>query len=110
LISHRYGITHYHHAEILEALGTLAPETRLLEIIDTELFDSPAPGEWEGSASQLERFLTREASKVNREARLLFSFPTACGTYLGRLQKIHPHRFESRHTEKGNIWKIKLPS
>jgi hypothetical protein len=110
LISHRYGITHYHHPEILEALGTLAPETRLLEIIDTELFDSLAPGEWEGSASQLERFLTREASKVNREARLLFSFPTACGTYLGRLQKIHPHRFESRHAERGNSWKIKLPS
>jgi hypothetical protein len=59
LISHRYGITHHHHPEILDALGTLAPETRLLEIIDTELFDSPAAGGWEGSASQLERLLTR---------------------------------------------------
>jgi hypothetical protein len=44
LISQRYGISQYHHPEILEALGTFAPEIKLLEMIDVESFDSPAPG------------------------------------------------------------------
>ena len=94
-ISQRYGITHYHQPEILEALGTFAPETKLLEMIDTELFDSLAPGSWESTAIQLERVLVSDNSKVCREARRLLSFPVACGTYLGRLQKLHPQRFKS---------------
>jgi hypothetical protein len=106
LVSQRYGITHYHHPEILEALGTLSPETRLLEMVDAELFSSPAPGSWEGSASELERLLTKDSSTVAREARQLLSFPTACGTYLGRLQRLCPERFESDHTRAGNRWTI----
>jgi hypothetical protein len=109
LVSQRYGITHYHHPEILEALGTFAPETRLLEMIETELFDSIAPGTWEGTAIQLERVLVSDNSKVAREARRLLSFPVACGTYLGRLQKLHPERFKSEHTRTGNKWTIDPP-
>jgi hypothetical protein len=109
LISQRYGITHFHHAEILEALGTLAPETKLLELIDTVLFASVAPGVWEGSANELERELTKDSSQVRREATQLLSFPVACGTYLGRLQKLNPSRFESKHTRSGNQWTINPP-
>jgi hypothetical protein len=104
LRSQRYGITHYQHPEILEALGTLAPETKLLDLIDTILFDSPAPGVWEGSAAELERLLTKEGGPVRREALQLFSFSVACGTYLGRLQKACPQRINHIHTRKGNCW------
>jgi hypothetical protein len=38
LKSERYGITHYHHPELLEAIDRLAPQTRLLWLIDAELF------------------------------------------------------------------------
>jgi hypothetical protein len=110
LVSQRYGITHYQHPEILTALGTLAPETRLLELIDSELFGSIAPGSWEGTASELERKLTGESSGVRREAGKLFSFPTACGTYLGRLQKLYPARFERDHARTGNRWTIDPPA
>jgi hypothetical protein len=109
LVSQRYGITHYQHPEILMALGTLAPETRLLELIDSELFGSAAPGSWEGTASELERKLTADNSRVRREAGKLFSFAAACGTYLGRLQKLYPDRFESAHGRTGNRWSIDPP-
>jgi hypothetical protein len=109
LVSQRYGITHFHHPEILEALGTLAPETKLLELIDTALFDSPAAACWEGSANNLERELTKDSSLVRREAIQLLSFPVACGTYLGRLQKLYPARFKSEHTRTGNKWTIDPP-
>ena len=106
LISQRFGISHYQHSDILEALGTLAPETKLLEMIDAELFDSPAPGGWEGSANKLERQLLDDSSKVYREARQLFSFQAACGTYLGRLARTYPERFSQAHTRNGTIWTI----
>jgi hypothetical protein len=109
LVSQRYGITHFQHPDILEALGTFAPETKLLEMIDAELFDSPAPGIWEGSANELERRLVSNNSKVRREAHQLFSFPTACGTYLGRLAKNYPGRFSQTHTRTGNVWSLDPP-
>jgi hypothetical protein len=110
LISHRYGITHFHHPDILEAISAMAPETRLLELIDVQLFDSPAPGTWEGSANQLERILTdQHESKVKREAERLLTFPLACGTYLGRLQKTYSDRLVSVHTKTGNVWTINPP-
>jgi hypothetical protein len=109
LISQRYGITHFHHPDILEALGTLAPETQLLELIDSELFDSPAPGTWEGSAIELQRELTKDSSAVRQEVKQLLHFRLACGTYLGRLQKLYPERFKSEHTRTGNKWTIDPP-
>jgi hypothetical protein len=111
LVSNRYGITHYHHPDILETISAMAPETRLLELIDVQLFDSPAPGPWEGSANQLERILTDQRdSKVKREADRLLTFPLACGTYLGRLQKKCSNRLKHDHTKTGNVWTINPPS
>lgn len=109
LISERYGITHFHHPDILEALGALSPETRFLDIIDEELFKSAAPVEWEGTSSELERKLTKDDSEVKREASKLLSFGAACGTYLGRLQKLHKDRVSSKHTNKGTRWIIQPP-
>jgi hypothetical protein len=71
------------------------------------LFASPAPGSWEGSANKLEHRLTTEDSGVKREAAALLTFPTPCGTYLGRLRKPHPKRFELEHTRKGNVWTVR---
>jgi hypothetical protein len=34
LISERFGIRHFHHPEILQAIDNLAPEYRLLRLID----------------------------------------------------------------------------
>lgn len=103
----RYGIQHFHHPDILAAISDMQPETKLLELIETAIFGViPPPSEWEGSANELERKLTCNTSDVRREAERLISFPQACGTYLGRLQKRDAERFKSRHSMKGNIWTI----
>jgi hypothetical protein len=105
----RYGITHYHHPEVLDALGALTPETRLLELIDTVLFDSPVASYFEGKAAELERILTKEGSPVRREAAQLLSFAAACGTYLARLEKVQPQRFQQEHKRTGTVWTIAPP-
>ena len=57
LLSDRFGITHFHHPEILRAIDGLAPEFRLMRLIDEEMFNSAAACAWMGSAEQLERAL-----------------------------------------------------
>jgi hypothetical protein len=110
MVSQRYGVKHYQHPDILEALGIFSPENRLLEIIDAELFSSIASGSWEGSASELERLLTADGSKVRREAGKLLTFQAACGTYLGRLRNLYKDRFEDKRTSKGTRWTIHPPT
>ena len=109
LISERFGIRHFHHPDILQAINNLAPEYRLLRLIEDELF---LPGEtdaWEGSAEQLERRLSGDQSTCRNEARKLFTFNTACGVYLARLHKRYPNRFKPNHTREGNRWTINPP-
>jgi hypothetical protein len=109
LVSERFGITHFHHPDILQAIDNLAPEYRLLRLLDDELFQSDAPGVWEGSAELLERQLSADSSGCRNEARKLFTYNTACGVYLGRLAKRHPDRFSKKCTSRGNQWTITAP-
>lgn len=107
LSSERFGITHFHHPEILQAIDNLAPEFRLLRLIDDELFAGDISEQWQGTAEQLERTLCSDTSRCRVEARKLFTFNTACGVYLGRLAKRNPKRFGCEHTRNGNQWTIK---
>jgi Family of unknown function (DUF5906) len=106
LISERFGITHFHHPDILQAINNLAPEYRLLRLIEDELFQFDDDDAWEGSAEQLERRLCANESTCRNEARKLFTFNTACGVYLARLHKRYPTRFKPNHTREGNLWTI----
>ena len=91
----RFGVKTWHHPKLLAALNALAPETRLLALIDEELFSEEKVAEgvtiaekrelWRGTAEQLERRLFASDFKI--EAQRLLTFPTATGTYLGRLAK-----------------------
>ena len=89
------------------ALGELAPEMRMLELIDAEIFKLPTVDEWEGLSPKLENRLINHPSEVAFQARNLFTFQAACGTYLGRLQKLFPNRVSYRRGHQGRIWIIK---
>ncbi|QYM80694.1 hypothetical protein K0B96_08875 [Horticoccus luteus] len=100
-VSHRFGITHYHHPDLLNALDELAPETRLLQLLETAITES-----WTGSQAQLEALLTGPDAETAYEARRLFSFPNACGVYLARLAKKRPDAVRYRRTGTSRTWTI----
>ncbi|MBI3414225.1 MAG: hypothetical protein HY043_02715 [Verrucomicrobia bacterium] len=109
LRSSRFGIVHYHHPELIEAINSLAPEQKLLLLLDGELFNTPAAGAWRGTAAKLESQLTGADSRCAHEARKLLSWPTACGVYLSRLAKRLPERIISERHEDSRAWIIKPP-
>lgn len=106
LVSQRFGITHYHHPELLAKLDDLAPEFKLLLIIDNQLLAHRA--EWRGRAGDLEREITDDACLYCHEARKLLSWPTACGTYLGRLRRRYPGRitYAQIGEDRERVWTI----
>ena len=109
LRSHRYGVKEFHHPDILRTLAELAPESKLAELIDAELFSvMPAP-DWTGSAAELERRLTG-SSQLGYDARRVLTFNTACGVYLSRLALKHPDRYRRAKLHEGNVWTIQAPA
>jgi len=106
LKSERFGITHYHHPEVRRAIDTLAPEMRLLEIIDATLFVAQT-ADWIGSAAELENALA--LSIKAGEAKTLLDFGSAAGTYLGRLAISNAKRVEKQTSGSGNRWVIHPP-
>jgi hypothetical protein len=106
----RFGIKTFHHPELVAALSELQPEIRMLNIIDHGLINIRAGHEWTGAAVELQRELTEKDGKMAYEARQLFAWTNACGTYLGRLEKQFPERFARRVINGVTIWAIQPPT
>lgn len=109
LQSGRFGVTHYHHPALVEAIDSLAPEQKLAGLLDSEVFPSPAAGAWHGTATELEGLLTGANSRCAYEARKLLSWPTACGVYLARLAKRMPERIAHDRDADSRRWTIQPP-
>ena len=109
LRSERYGITHFHHPDILREIDALAPEYRLSVIIDNELFSGPCVPTWKGTAEDLEMRLTNHG-EYQHEARKLLNWNNSTGTYLGRLAKKYPVRYSRDRTNTRREWIICPPS
>ena len=112
LRSKRFGIMHYHHPDLVEALVELNPETHLKTLIDAEFFADELPLEqWEGSSVQLREILCDGATWRHQEARKLLSHTNTCGSYLRRLadDPTLAARFTSRKVNGQQIWTISQP-
>jgi len=112
----RYAVKEYQHPDILDVLNALSPEQRLEDIIDACLFNTGlGPVEqvkakpWEGSATDLERELTNDNSLMKHEARKLFCFNNAGGTYLHRLSNRKPEKYRQVRTHDKRLWTIAPP-
>lgn len=128
----RFGLAHFHHPEIIQALESLTPEERLLGIVDVVLFnnaginvidgtavfsgslppglrDRRELGDWNGTAAELEAKLTASNCAYNREAGKLLGGNDSCGRYLKRLSKRYPERVMSRRSNSKRWWTITPP-
>ena len=120
LRSPRFGIAHFHHPDLVEALRKSSPEHRLLDLIDLGLEFRARVGlnahaeigqAWEGTALELERELTRHDGRVTREAAKLLSYQNTCGTLLGRLQGTpRLARVSSRVVNGTTRWTVQPPA
>jgi hypothetical protein len=111
-------VKHYHHPEIVRMLNEVAPEFRLLALIDATLFAPTDAGlpvvgeglpEWTGTAEALQAILTGMSSGHGYEARQVLSWANACGTYLGRLAKNRPDRVKQERSADRRSWRISRP-
>ena len=115
----RFGVRHFHHPEILRLLNEVAPEMRLLSLLDTVYFSQPAiglgrigvaqPSEICQTAEEIEAGLTGANCAHSYEARRLLGWSGACGTYLGRLAKAMPQRVQQVRSATFRKWRILPP-
>lgn len=77
----RYGVVAWQNPELVAALDEHAPEERLWDIIENVIF-SGDDRTMTTTAANLEEVLVAG----NKSAHKIFSFPTACGVYLSRLE------------------------
>ena len=109
LKSNRYGITHYHHPEVLSELTKLEPYEVLLQLIDSTIFKYSIIPKWEVSAENIKKTLIEKGALTYQEANKLFYYPSACGHYLGKLQKKYPNRVTCKKTKGYTKWVIHAP-
>lgn len=103
LRSDRYGITHYLHPDLLDGLDELAPESQLMELIESFLVKEDCD-EWRGTATQLDEGL-HDFSE--HQARRLLRSASICGTYLERLSKQFPDRITRKTLHGKREWLIR---
>lgn len=105
----RFGLDHFHHPDLTAALFEQEPQNSLLYMLDNfaELYGSEDSWGWR-PAEELREKLT-EDGRFGAQARKLFGFANACGTYLSKLEEKFPDRFKHKHTKHGNVWLIFRP-
>lgn len=107
LKNNRFGIATYHHPDLLEKVAELAPEQRLLALIDQCPTLFPIGGEWRGTALKLEQELTDNVWPLHHQGRTLLQHQNTCGTLLGRLASQQPGRVSTDRVSNGHkVWKI----
>lgn len=107
----RFAIRNFLHPELLEAIDGMSPEYRFLSLIDQMMFSDTQldSSYYEITAQELERKLVQNQD-TSFEARRLFGWSNACGTYLGRIATKQPNRIESQRTKTIRKWIIYPPN
>jgi hypothetical protein len=119
LRANRFGIVSAQHPDLLAELCALAPETRLLQLIDDIVFRKGEDDKGHTietvsvvrdiKSGDLERQL-RSDTDFGFEVEKVLRYYGACGSYLGRLAKSQPDRVSKRVEDGYALWTITNPS
>lgn len=104
----RFGIKAWHHPDLMAELSNMAPEVRLLGLIDHICFDENNPTPWTGKAIDLEQQLKNSAFGFEYER--LCRWAGACPAYLGKLAKSQRERVSQRKVHGYTQWTITTPT
>jgi hypothetical protein len=99
MVDQRYGIGAWQHPDLVVDVDQLAPEFRLLNLIDSLGLWNKEGAPFSGSAFEVEKLL-RNKDRQGELSRLC-SFNAACGIYLKRLSSKVPDRVQIE-ARKGN--------
>ena len=103
----RFGVTHYHHPDLLTKIDAMSDESQLEALIHMALV-ADENREWVGTADELRWALLQDRT-YGRHAEKLLNWANAAGTLLGRLAARKPDKYEARQTRsRGRHWKIDL--
>jgi hypothetical protein len=106
LFSRRFGITHWHHPELVAAINEMSPEAQLDNLVATHILKNGVTT-WSGSSEDLRLQLLEK----DRDAtRTLLYFNNSCGTYLGRLHDSYPTRYKYHKSKTSRVWTISVAS
>jgi hypothetical protein len=112
LRSKRFGITHYHHPDLVEALDETMPENRVLDLIDQELFTGRLEIKpQEMGSMELQQMLCDGKDWRHQEARKILHYSSACGNCLRGIadNAKTAHRVTSRKVDGKQLWTIHPP-
>jgi hypothetical protein len=104
----RYGVKAYLNEEILGALNEIAPEFRLLDLIEYRF-----AGEWKKpikkTATEWENYLRDHEFGLRDQVNKLLYASNTCGTYLTRLEEKVPDRVSSIKSNGTKKYMIQPP-
>jgi hypothetical protein len=123
----RYGVVTYQNPELLKEMNEIAPEYRLLELIDQCLFSGFGDSEplttqlsfvqkppeekktWQGTATELESLLRRPLNDLRDQVNKLLYASNTCGNYLTRLADKEPDRVKASTVNGARRYTIFAP-
>jgi hypothetical protein len=104
----RFGVTHYCHPDVYEAIHQISPERMFLDMLDRALLFNNV-GEWTGSTEALRDELLHEDSPLGAQDKKHVPAPAWIGRRLKKLQHHYPRRFRSHRTAACTVWTILTP-
>lgn len=104
----RYGVKAFFHPYVMTLLNDIAPETRLVALIDQIVFmDNVNP--WTGTSEELMRVL-HESTSYGSQAKTFLTSSVTVGKMLGKLTRDRSERFQEKRTSQSRDWIIQPPA
>ncbi len=106
----RTGAKAWQNPDVLARLQTISAEQRFRELLlqcSVVIEAIKTKGHWEGTAAEIEQWLTEHHMPTAHAARSLLTWNSACGTYLGRLEKSGMSDISSKVVNGITRWAIR---